>query len=265
VAESTIEWTRRRLPSRELLPGFTFNIVWGCQRVSEGCKYCYAERLSSRYGFSLWGPPSITQRRTFGPAYWQAPVQWNRQAERLGHRLSVFCSSMADTFEDHPVVAGERAKLWALISETPFLNWLLLTKRPENILAMVPWRGPFPDNVWVGTSIELQKRAAQRLPYLVEVPAAVRFVSAEPLLEPLDLSPWLPRLQWVICGGESGKEARPFDLDWARSLRAQCQAAHMPYFFKQVGGRFHNSGGRLLDGRTYDEMPPEVNTYAHCL
>ncbi len=261
MALSTIEWTRRRLPSGELLPGFTFNIVWGCQRVSEGCKYCYADTLASRYGFALWGPAATTTRRTFGPDYWQRPLLWNRRAQAMGHRVSVFCSSMADIFEDHPVVAHERTKLWALIEHTPSLNWLLLTKRPENILAMVPWRGLFPDWVWVGTSVERQKRAVQRLPALMEVPAVVRFVSAEPLLEPLDLSPWLPRLQWVICGGESGKEARPFDLDWARVLRDQCAAARVPFFFKQVGGRYHNSGGRLLDGRTYDDMPPEVNTW----
>ncbi len=178
--------------------------------------------------------------------------------QRLGHRASVFCSSMADVYEDHPTVNQERPKLWRLIEQTPWLNWLLLTKRPENILKMSPWRTSFPDNVWIGTSAGLQKRAEERVPFLLEVPAVVHFLSCEPLLGPLDLTPWLSQLQWVICGGESGTGARPFDLDWARSLRDQCQQHHAHFFFKQVGGRYHNSGGRMLDGRTWDEMPPEV-------
>ena len=167
---------------------------------------------------------------------------------------------VADVYEDHPAVVDERQKLWQLIEVTPWLNWLLLTKRPENILQMSPWgQGSWPDNVWVGTSVGLQSRAEERIPYLLEVPAVVRFLSCEPLLDPLDLSPWLSQLQWVISGGESGQSARPMDMAWPRMLRDQCQAAHVPYFFKQVGGRYHNSRGRELDGRTWDEMPPECH------
>jgi protein gp37 len=106
--------------------------------------------------------------------------------------------------------------------------------------------------------VGLQQRAEERLPELVKIPAVVKFLSCEPLLGPLDLTPWLQSVDWVIAGGESGNEARIMDLAWPRSLRDQCQVAQVPFFFKQIGGRYHDSGGRLLDGRTWDEMPPEV-------
>jgi len=228
-------------------------------KVSEECHHCYAEGIAHHYGHDVWGPAATTPRRLFGAKHWQEPLLWNRQAEQAGHRRSVFCASMADVYEDHPAVTGERQRLWELIEATPWLNWLLLTKRPEHILAMSPWStGNWPDHVWVGTSIGLQHRAEERLPHLLAVPAVVRFVSCEPLLGPLDLAPWLPGLQWVICGGESSAQARPMNLEWARSLRNQCLAAEVPFFFKQVGGRYHTSGGRLLDGRIWDDMPPEV-------
>lgn len=259
MAHTRIEWTWRRLPDGTLIQGYTFNPWWGCLKVSEECRFCYAEGIAHRYGYAVWGPASTTLRRFFGPAHWQEPLRWNRQAAQEGHIRSVFCASMADVYEDHPAVASERARLWELIETTPWLNWLLLTKRPENILNMSPWRAEnWPDHVWIGTSIGLQQRAEERLPSLLAVPAAVRFVSCEPLLGPLDLAPWLPDLQWVICGGESGAQARPLNLDWARSLRNQCLEAGVPFFFKQVGGRYHQSGGRMLDGRLWDEMPPAV-------
>src|ERR1043165_430586 len=114
----------------------------------------------------------------------------------------------------------ERQKLWTLIARTPWLNWLLLTKRPENILPMAPWKdGAWPDTVWIGTSAGTQKRANERLPLLVQVPAVVRFISYEPALEYVDFTPWLEQLDWLICGGESGPKTRRFDLDWARAAR----------------------------------------------
>jgi protein gp37 len=257
MAETTIEWTHRRIPrpfGRSLcVPGYTFNIVWGCVKVSEECRDCYAETIASHYGFDVWGPTK--GRRTFGEAYWARPLTWNRQAERQGYRRLVFCSSMADTYEDHPVTAMERQKLWPLIEATPWLQWLLLTKRPQNILEFSAWRDQWPSNVSVGTSIGTSKHLEERLSHLVLVPVDIHLVSCEPLLEALDLSPWLPKLQWIIVGGESGKRARPMHPDWARVLRDQCQEASVAYYFKQWGGRYHQSGGRLLDGRTWDEMP----------
>ncbi len=120
-----------------------------------------------------------------------------------------------------------------------------------------PWWGCFKVSE-VGTSVGLQARAVERVLLLLEIPVVVRFLSCEPLLGPLDLSPWISQLQWVISGGESGAGARVIDMAWLRLLRDQCQATHVPYFFKQVGGRYHSSGGRELDGRTWDEIPPEI-------
>lgn len=263
MAFTEIQWTWRRVPisggNIQIVKGYTYNPWWGCIKVSEECKHCYAEDIAHHYGHDVWGPSVNTPRRLFKEKHWQEPLTWNRQAEKQGHRRSVFCASMADVYEDHPLVTHEREKLWNLIAATPWLNWLLLTKRPENVLKMSPWlRGAWPDNVWIGTSVGLQERAEERIPILLEIPAVVRFLSCEPLLGPVDLSPWISQLQWVISGGESGSAARPMNVAWPRLLRDQCQKAHVPYFFKQVGGRYHASGGRDLDGRTWDEMPPET-------
>jgi protein gp37 len=263
--KTVIGWVNRQLPDGSIISGHTFNPWWGCLKVSEECTHCYALDIASqgptRYPEPLWGPAATTGRRLFGENHWAEPLKWNRQAERDGHRHSVFCASMADVYEEHPQLEPERIKLWKLIETTPMLNWLLLTKRPENIMDMSPWgpyARPWPDNVWIGTSAGLQKRADERIPILLEIPAAVKFISAEPLLGPVDFTPWLPRLSWIIAGGESGAQYRPLNLTWARSLRDQCQQSATPFYFKQVGGRTHAAGGRLLDGREWTEMPPEV-------
>jgi len=263
MALTTIQWTWRRLPDGTWIKGYTFNPWWGCVKIAPECKHCYAEGIAHHYvEDELWGPEATTPRKLFGERHWQEPLLWNRQAEKQGHRRSVFCASMADVYEEHSGIAGERLKLWRLIEATPWLNWLLLTKRPQNILKLSPWGPTWPDNVWVGTSVGLQKRVETEIPSLLDVPAVARFVSVEPQLEAVNLMPYLDRLQWVICGGESGPDARPFDLAWARDLRDQCHAANVLFFFKQVGGRYHESGGRLLDGRTWDEMPPEHPGYS---
>lgn len=248
MQNSKIEWTDH-----------TFNPWHGCQRVSPGCEHCYAETINHRYGFDNWGPAKTTQRRGMSKNYWRQPLRWNAQAEQDGRRAKVFCASMADVFEDHPQLDDWRADLFELIQLTPHLDWLLLTKRPENILAMVPirWRfhGGAPANVWYGTSCEDQRCADERIPQLLKVPARVRFLSCEPLLGPVDLSAHLwcsdfvmtnggaafhtrvkrEDIHWIICGGESGHGARPMHPDWARSLRDQCQAAGVAYHFKQWG------------------------------
>jgi len=186
-------------------------------------------------------------------------------------RVRVFCASMADVFENNSSVEHEREKLWRLIAETPMLDWLLLTKRPENMCSFAPWAGDWPANVWAMTSVENQHVAEQRIPQLLKVPAIVRGLSVEPLLGPIDLTPWLSEIHWVIVGGESGSEARPMDPMWVRSIRDQCVATDVPFFFKQWGewgpGNDSNSthdtlqrlgkriSGRLLDSRTWDELP----------
>lgn len=236
----------------------TFNAWWGCHKVSPGCQNCYASALDRRLGGKNWdlkGP-----RRFFGEKHWNEPRKWNEAAKRAGERRRVFCSSMADVFEDRADLVPERARLWKLISETPHLDWLLLTKRSENFAAMVPWIGMGKPwfNVWLGTTVEDQEHADLRIPTLLMVPAAVRFLSCEPLLGEVDLdaiqapgecaglrfgslrhldsrrfeAPAL--ISWVIAGAESGPGARTCDPMWLRKLRNQCADADVPFFLKQA-------------------------------
>ena len=263
---SAIEWTHH-----------TFNPWWGCTKVSAGCTNCYAETWAKRYGHQVWGPRQA--RRTFSDQHWQTPLKWNRQALARGERMRVFCASMADVFEDHPQIAFERQRLWRLIEATPALDWLLLTKRPEHMRQFAPWLDQWPLNIWAMTSVEDQAAAAERVPLLLDVPAAVHALSVEPLLGPLDLEPWLERLAWVIVGGESGSAARPLDPAWVRRLRDQCQEAQVAFFFKQWGawapvadpqgeGEMRRMGkkraGRLLDGREWNELPAALQLAEVC-
>lgn len=258
---SAIEWTHH-----------TFNPWWGCLKVSPACTYCYAETWAKRVGQQLWGPTA--PRRTFGDAHWREPLRWNRAAEAHGRRERVFCASMADVFEDRLELAPSRDSLFDLIEKTPHLDWLLLTKRPENIGRLSRWRQRFPDNVWLGTTVELQEYAAPRLDALLTHDAVVHFASCEPLLGPLDLTRWLSpgRLNWLIAGGESGWHARPMTPAWARALRDQCIRADVPFHFKQWGdwGPLRRGAsdalvrlgkratGRALDGHTWDGFPKPV-------
>lgn len=265
---SKIEWTNH-----------TFNPWWGCTRVSAACKHCYAEAWAKRVGKKVWGPKA--PRRFFGDAHWAEPKKWDLQAKTGGQRARVFCASMADVFEKRAELGPWRERLWSLIQETPNLDWLLLTKRPELILRSVPWRADWPNNVWIGTTVEDQFAAEERLPHLARVPAVVRFISAEPLLGELDISNWLgTSIDWVITGGESGPHARPSSPSWFRSLLIQCMQANVPFHFKQWGDWAPGQGinlpaaralaaqdgtvmfrlgkkvaGRLLDGETWDGLP----------
>lgn len=313
---SNIEWTHH-----------TFNAWIGCTKVGPGCDNCYAEAWDAR-GLqgqeARWGPHA--KRTRTAPANWRKPLSWDRAAAKAGERHRVFCSSLADVFDNHASILPEwRADLWALIRATPNLDWMLLTKRPGNIAKMLPedWGRGYP-NVWLGCTVVNQAEADRDIPKLLDVPARVRFLSMEPLLGPVNiLKPQFgaaycaakckpgclargdeecPQfstgdLDLVIVGGESGPRARPMHPDLARSLRDQCVAAGVPFFFKQWGewapagqvagvtlgndasGRPINIGsalrtgqavamdgcwsyrvgkaraGRLLDGRTWDQMP----------
>jgi protein gp37 len=180
--------------------------------------------------------------------------------------LKVFCASMADVFEEHAALAPWRTRLWTLIEETPWLRWQLLTKRPENVKTMVPWGDAWPTNVWIGTSIE-NSRFTFRAEVIRELPAAVRFVSAEPLLASLFLNGRpnrrpleLAEIEWVIAGGESGKSARPMDEAWARELRDATHDAGGAFFLKQLGG-YPDKRGKdkaRLDGQLWRELPTAV-------
>ena len=340
---SKIEWTNH-----------TFNPWEGCQKVSPGCANCYAERRDQQYhDGEHWGPGGT--RKMMSESYWKQPLKWNKRgtcrecgfAEVIGsddcrncgknfqwERQRIFCASLADVFEDRPDLEVPRRRLFKVIQATPNLDWLLLTKRPENThrltyKAIDPFDDPdrenniagepngldvadFGDlypNVWLGTTVENQEHADKRIPELLKIPAKVRFLSCEPLLGSLDLTllgqsgptayPFFDclrgkenpgpffrdaKIHWVIVGGESGSSARPMNPKWARSLRDQCQAAGVPCFFKQWGeweeemftdehaaipdrraflfddgipmvrsGK--KAAGRILDGRTWDELP----------
>lgn len=312
----------------------THNEWSGCDKVSPGCKNCYAESLSKRFPtLGNWGPGA--PRKLTSEANLRKPLRWNEEArivrleaERTGkpyRRPRVFSLSLGD-FLDPEVPAEWLAGLLNTVAKTPELDWLLLTKRPElwrermdEVIRATHeldddcgaggcptphvWKwlsGIAPSNVWVGTSVEDQARADERIPHLLQIPARVRFLSCEPLLGPVDLEnvsptepgtafrpltgPDGPSVHWVIAGGESGPGARPMHPQWVRSLRDQCQAAGVPFLFKQwgawapglvirdddkresvcLGGFPHpitmvragkKAAGRELDGRTWDQVP----------
>lgn len=302
-ADSKIGWTDH-----------TFNPWWGCERVSPGCQHCYAEAFAKRTGHDVWGRSA--DRRFLSDSAWAQPVKWNRQAEAEGVRRRVFCASMADVFEDRPELGEHRERLWTLIEATPWLDWLLLTKRPQNVLGMVPaqwlrerwtpsglpfapmfadreWSGLWPRNVWVGTTVEDQQRADERIPHLLAVPAPVRFLSCEPLLGGVRLDRYLVEvdecltcegsasvpvegggkacpdcyddiagqganssrlIHWVIVGGESGPGHRPMCLDSARALVRECESWGVPVFFKQVSGPRPGAAGPL-DLERFKQFP----------
>jgi protein gp37 len=266
----------------------TFNPWWGCSHVSPGCVHCYAEVWAKRTGHPVWG--AHAERRTFGEKHWREPLAWNAAARHAGERRRVFCASMADVFEDRPALLAERAKLWALIEATPWLDWQLLTKRVADVLGMTPgvWSGPggWPGNVWIGTSVESQEWANKRVSVLLRIPAKVRFLSCEPLLGHVDLrrieapngelidcldgAASDPRdgvvhataphsVDWVIAGGESGPHARRMDPGWARSIRDDCAAAGVPFLFKQAGSALAREWG-LRDAKGEDprELPADL-------
>jgi protein gp37 len=248
--DSKIEWTHH-----------TFNPWWGCAKVSPGCEHCYAEALAKRTGHDTWGPKA--PRRFFGDEHWNGPRKWNAAAESAGQRQRVFCASMADVFEDRDDLRADRRRLLSLIDETPWLDWLLLTKRPQNIARLMDdaMEGCFDRcntftahmrNVWLGTTAENQEMYDERWRWLRQVDAGVLFVSAEPLLGPIVMKGYQP--DWLIVGGESGGKARPMERAWVESLRSQCDGG-TAFFFKQWGGRDKKATGRELDGRTWDALP----------
>ncbi len=282
----------------------TVNFWWGCTKVSPACANCYAERQDAHFhpgipwkerfqgekaGSSHWGPDAPRLLRV--DAARREALRYERRAVAEGRRFRVFTNSMSDFFEDRRDLDGARLEALDVIRQTPHLDWLLLTKRPEKIRDLLrnamadamdagredlatwidawDFGRPAPANVWLGTTVEDQERADQRIPALLQVPAAVRFLSCEPLLGPVDLGQvpnrfgeaegqdfihalkgfaWTAtgedyvdtcniaaRIDWVIAGGESGPHARPMHPDWARGLRDQCAEAGVPFLFKQWG------------------------------
>lgn len=229
----------------------TFNPWIGCQRVSEGCRHCYAETLNARYGWAKWGPRGT--RSVTSPANWRKPLTWNRAAQAAGIPARVFCGSLCDVFEDHPDAFEPRVRLWGLIRQTPWLQWQLLTKRPDLIAGYLPsdW-GIGWTNVWLGTSIE-DARVIGRADLLRNTFAAVRFISYEPALGPLDDLD-LTGIHWVIYGGESGPDFRPDNREWASAMRRKCARAGVAFFYKQ-GAALRPQANPTLDGETVHEWP----------
>lgn len=223
----------------------TFNPWAGCTRVSPACENCYAENQTKRYGFVGWGPKA--ERRITGEATWRNPLTWNRRAARENTRFKVFCASWADVFEGRAELDEPRSRLWDLIEETPNLDWLLLTKRPENIMGMAPdhWQGAFPEHVWVGTTVE-SPDYYERIDHLRNVPASIRFLSMEPLLADCSDVP-LDAVQWVIVGGESGPGHRPMQMEWLEGIAKQCDAQGAPLWVKQWFGARSGQRGPIPD------------------
>lgn len=265
--KTAIEWTER-----------TWNPVTGCDRVSPGCDHCYAMTLAKRLkGMGSAKYQKDGDPKTSGPGFgvtlhphtldevykWRTPQR-------------IFVNSMSDLFHDDvpDYFIGE---VFARMAATKQHTYQVLTKRPARMRSLLrnperldhPYianaRWPMP-NVWLGVSAENQRWADIRVPLLLDTPAAIRFVSAEPLLGPISLTRWLnggfghvsPDLHWLIAGGESGPDARPMHPSWARGLRDECTAAGLAFLFKQWGGRTPKAGGRELDGRTWDLYPEAV-------
>lgn len=230
---SKIEWTDT-----------TWNPVTGCTKVSPGCKHCYAERMAKRLNAMGQERYKNNFTLTLQEDLLEQPLTWKKPR-------FVFVNSMSDLF--HPDVPNEYIqKVFYVMEKASWHNFQLLTKRSERLLEiahLLPW----PENVWMGVSVE-NSEYIHRINHLRSIPAAVRFLSVEPLIGPLHRYP-LKGIDWVIVGGESGPKARPMDKAWVRKIRDKCIALGVPFFFKQWGGTRKKTTGRKLDGRTWDEMP----------
>lgn len=269
MAETSISWT-----------DFSFNPWIGCMKVGPGCDHCYAETWDARgmQGTATrWG--HAADRTRTGVQNWNKPRAWNRAASYAGERHRVFCASLADVFDNHPSIIDDwRHELARLITATPCLDWMLLTKRIGNAKRYLDLMFPLgiPRNVWIGATVVNRDEMLRDGHKLMAIDAKVRFWSVEPMLAPLGEIPSDIMPELIICGGESGKGARPMHPDWARELRDQCVAGKKAFHFKQWGewsadallytstkgecpppsmrvGK--KAAGRLLDGRTWDEMP----------
>jgi protein gp37 len=222
----------------------TFNPWWGCSAVSEGCLNCYAKRISLiDRNEDLW-QFNGRRRSAHTEGYWSAPLQWERASRRTKRRDKVLCQSMGDFFEDHHALGAPRERTFGLITKTPHLDWMLITKHPENILAMIPdsWlkQQRFPDNVWLIVTVENMKRAEERHAHLLALlqkmqKPKVLALSVEPMLERIDLSGFESFVDWVIVGGEGGLNARPFYMIWAYGVERWCRKWGKLFFFKQWG------------------------------
>jgi protein gp37 len=209
----------------------------GCEVVSEACRLCYARTLARRFPdlHGEWGPDGERVGRS--DDYWHKKlVVRNRSAAKAGRMERVFIEDMGDLFEDRRDLDAWRARLWPILEASTNLDFQLLTKRPQNITALVPptWMESWPHNVWMGVTVENAARAAERIPILQTIPAPIRYLSVEPLLAPIPNID-LDGIVWVIVGGESSAGAHPLDPDWARGILRQCRDRGVAFFMKQFG------------------------------
>ena len=237
--KSKIQWTNS-----------SWNPTTGCTKVSEGCANCYAETLSVRLQKTGSHRYRNAFKLTLHPDALNIPLKWKQPKK-------IFVNSMSDLFhKDIPFEFID--KVWDVMMQADWHTYQILTKRPEIMSEYIERRwgnrgGITTHHIWLGTSVENQK-AKSRIDILRKVKAKIRFLSLEPLLEDLgELN--LEGIHWVIVGGESGKNHRPFKEEWALNILKQCRKQNVPFFFKQVGGITTKSGGRLLQGKTYDEYP----------
>jgi protein gp37 len=240
----------------------TFNPVIGCMKVSAGCDNCYAENMmDTRMGRVKWGQrnteattASVGTRIRTSEGYWQGPLRWARQARKTGVRKRVFCASLSDVF-DNQWLMKDRSDLFDLIESTPEIDWLLLTKRPENINKLSPfsWMSKIPRNIWLGTTAENQETFDRRWPILRKFSSVVRFISYEPAIGPLSMALHNEKPDWLICGGESGQGHRDMNPAWAYRIMDECKAASVPFFMKQMSGT--KKDGKIPDDLMIRQFP----------
>ena len=241
MSKSKIEWTDR-----------TWNPVTGCTKVSPGCAHCYAERNTLRFKRGPAFLPGVT-KITLHRDRLEAPLRWKKPA-------LIFTCSMSDLFHED-VPSDFIYSVFQVMRMARRHTFQVLTKRPERFAEFNQLTIPRTPNAWLGVSVENQYWAERRIPPLLETDAPVKFLSVEPLLKAVDLREWLPYLDWVIVGGESGPRHRPMKPEWVRKIRDDCVAAGVSFFFKQWGGARPTSGGRLLDGEEWSEYPKNWYIY----
>lgn len=229
----------------------TFNPWIGCTNISPACDHCYAESLAKRWGWVEWGPGKPRKRTS--AANWHKPIVWDRAAKLKGTRPRVFCASLAD-WADTEVDPDWQTDLAGVIWITPSLEWLLLSKRHARLVPLLLLHFNGAQNVRIGVTVEDEHHAQMRLPYLRAVKAAGyrTFVSYEPALGPVDWAPWMDCIDWLIAGGESGAGYRKPEAKWFQDARDSCEAAGVPFHFKQWGGM---AAGATLDGHEHFAFP----------
>ena len=260
MANTKIEWATQ-----------VWNPVTGCSKISEGCANCYAEpfakRLQNHPNFDIKYKYRDGFKPTTHPEVLNQPYEWKKPQR-------VFVCQMGDLFHDD-VPNDFLIRVWSVMVNNPIHTFLLLTKRPENALKFYnlyteSWRS---NNIWIGVTAENQREADKRIPILLQIPAAIRFVSVEPMLSEIDIKPYINALDWVICGGETGRKARPLHPSWVRSLRDRCYVAQVPFFFKQWGEFDYSKGfaervgkrqsGSMLDGKEWKQFPDNSRQVAN--